>query len=67
VEQSFLAILSGQQEVPPVQAKASGEASFELTDQGTKLRYEITVSDIQNVTMAHLHLAPEGKLRGQVH
>jgi hypothetical protein len=44
-----------------VQTKATGEASFELTDQGTKLRYEITVSDIQNVTMAHLHVAPEGK------
>jgi hypothetical protein len=42
-------------------SKASGEATFELSDDGNTLRYKITVSDLENLTMAHIHTAPEGK------
>jgi hypothetical protein len=41
-------------------SKASGEATFELSDDGKTLRYKVTVADLENLTMAHIHAAPEG-------
>jgi len=42
-------------------SKASGEATFELSDDGNTLRYKLTVTNLENSTMAHIHMAPEGK------
>jgi len=42
-------------------SQASGEAVFELSDDGNTLRYKVTVSNLENLTMAHIHIAPEGK------
>jgi hypothetical protein len=59
--QSFRAQLSGKQVVPPVTTKAEGLAVFHLSQDGTKLRYKLTVSNIENVTFAHIHLAAPGR------
>ncbi|MEJ2672831.1 MAG: CHRD domain-containing protein [Deltaproteobacteria bacterium] len=59
--QSFTAQLSGAQEVPPVKSKATGQAEFHLTQDGKALHYKITVTDLDNVTMAHIHLGKPGK------
>ncbi|MBI5419050.1 MAG: CHRD domain-containing protein [Deltaproteobacteria bacterium] len=40
---------------------ASGMSTFELSKDGTALHYKVTVSNIENVQMGHIHLAPEGK------
>ena len=40
---------------------ASGKATFELDKGGTALHYKITVSNIEDASMAHIHLAPPGK------
>jgi hypothetical protein len=40
---------------------ASGKATFELDKGGTALRYKLTVSNIEDASMAHIHLAPPGK------
>jgi hypothetical protein len=42
-------------------SKATGEATFEPGGDGKALHYKLTVSGIENVTMAHIHIAPEGK------
>jgi hypothetical protein len=55
LQQEFQTTLSGDNEVPPVESEASGEATFEVEDDGEELSYEVTVSDIENVVAAHIH------------
>jgi len=45
-----------------VATAASGTASFWLNPEGTQLRYKLTVAELNNVTMAHLHLGAAGKM-----
>lgn len=60
----FKTRLSGDQEVPPVgvvvDTRAKGKAEFKLSKDGMELRYKLNVSKIDNVFMAHIHLAPAG-------
>jgi len=59
---TFVATLSGAEEVaePPVETRARGQAWFQLSPDGTELAYRVIVANIENVTMAHIHLAPAG-------
>ena len=57
---NFRTHLSGDQEVPPANTRAQGQAIFQLSKDGTELKYKLIVANIQNVTMAHIHLAPAG-------
>jgi hypothetical protein len=57
----FVAQLTGGEQVPSVTTTASGTASFWLNPAGTEIRYKLTVADLHNVTMAHLHLGALGK------
>jgi hypothetical protein len=56
--ENFHAHLSGAEEVPPVDTQATGQAIFQLRSDG--LHYKLIVANIENVTMAHIHLAPAG-------
>lgn len=58
---NFVAPLSGAQEVPPADTNARGLAKFQLSKDGTELSYKLIVANIENVTMAHIHLAPAGQ------
>ncbi len=60
-EKSFKAVLSGSQEVPAAKTMAKGEATFTLSKDGKELLYKIDVSDIENVSAAHIHLGKMGK------
>lgn len=57
----FEAELSGDAEVPPVDTRARGRTSVELAEGGTVLRHFSRLRRLRNVTMAHLHLGPEGE------
>jgi len=57
---NFSAHLTGGQEVPPANTRAQGQANFWLSRDGTELRFRVNVANIENVTMAHIHLAPAG-------
>jgi hypothetical protein len=59
-QRNFRAHLSGSEEVPPVNTRAQGQAIFQLSKDGTELHYRLIVANIQNVTQAHIHLAPAG-------
>lgn len=63
---NFRTHLSGDQEVPPVDTKAQGQAIFKLSKDGETLHYKLIVANIENVLMAHLHLAPPGTNGGVV-
>ena len=53
--------LSGEQEVPPVDTDASGETTLTLTRDPPELDYRLTVSNIENVVAAHIHIGNEGE------
>ena len=57
---TYHARLSGQQEAPAVDTRASGQAFFRLSADGTSLHYRLIVANIDDVLMAHIHLAPAG-------
>jgi hypothetical protein len=58
---SFTAYLAGDQEVPPVKTTATGNATFELGKDGKNLKYQLMVTDLKNLTMAHIHQGAKGK------
>jgi len=57
---NFVAQLSGAQEVPANASRARGVATFQLSEDGSELAYRLIVANIENVRMAHIHLAPAG-------
>ena len=60
-QKSFKAMLSGSECVPAVETTAKGDATFTLSKDGKELNYHVTVSDIEDVTAAHIHLGKKGK------
>jgi hypothetical protein len=56
----FKAKLIGNEEVPPVETKAKGEVTFELNKQEDGLIYRLTLTDIHEVTAAHIHAGRKG-------
>jgi glucose/arabinose dehydrogenase len=57
---NFRAHLSGDEEVPPVETKAQGQATFEFDADLTELEFKLTVANIEDVVAAHIHCAPDG-------
>jgi len=58
--QSFAARLSGAEEVPPRDTDATGSAFFQLSDDGTRISYTVSVSNIENVVASHIHCGAKG-------
>ena len=52
--------LSGGEEVPARDTKARGNATFDVSDDGTSISYKLIVSNIENVVASHIHVAPAG-------
>jgi len=57
----FTANLSGNEEVPSVDTKASGTAEFNVSSDGKTVSYKVDVKDINKVTMAHIHQGKKGE------
>lgn len=51
----FLAGLTGDQEVPPVDTAAQGGAQFALDADGNLLHYSLAVRGLEDTLMAHIH------------
>lgn len=57
--------LTGDEEVPPVDTQAQGQAIFQVSRDGTSASYKLIVANIENVTQAHIHCcAPVGANAG---
>lgn len=56
---SFSAQLSGAD--AGVNTQGQGEATFQVSGDGTSISYKLTVRNVENITMAHIHLAPKGQ------
>ncbi len=59
-KRTFVAHLSGSAEVPPADTLARGQAIFKLAKDGQTLEYKVNVANIENITMAHIHLGFAG-------
>jgi CHRD domain len=57
----FEATLSGKQQSPPIDTPAHGTATFALSKSGESFTYRLWVADIDGVSMAHIHIGPEGQ------
>lgn len=55
-DQVFVANLSGFSEIPPRQTEATGAVAVSLNPDGESLHYRLSVSNLQDVTAAHLHM-----------
>ena len=56
----YVATLSGDKEVPPVTTQATGTAGFSQPHLNN-MTYGIKVSNLGNITMAHIHQGKEGQ------
>jgi CHRD domain len=57
---SFVATLSGDDEVPTRDTQAVGVAKFKVSEDGTALAFKINVANIDNVVAAHIHCGAVG-------
>jgi hypothetical protein len=51
----FIATLSGDQEVPPVNTTATGTVAITVDEDQDEINFTLNVSNISNVTLAHIH------------
>jgi hypothetical protein len=58
-ESDFSTTLSGAEEVPAVTTPATGTATLEV--DGDEIDYSIDVTDLENASVAHIHIAPVGQ------
>ncbi len=56
----FVAHLWGWEQVPPVDTRATGVATFVVAPDGNSIAFRLVLSRAMNVQMAHIHLAPPG-------
>lgn len=57
----YSTVLSGDQEVPPVDTQAAGIADFRPSNDGDSIDYTINADDIVGVTAGHIHYGIEGQ------
>jgi hypothetical protein len=57
---NFRAHLSGDEEVPPVETRAQGQAVVRVDRDASELEFELIVANIDDVVAAHIHCAPDG-------
>jgi hypothetical protein len=57
---NFRTHLTGAEEVPAADTRAQGQAMFQVSQDGTEISFKVNIANIQNVRMAHIHLAPAG-------
>ena len=61
VSMHFHSPMDGAQEAPvPRDTHARGNAIYKLSDDGSRIEYKVVVANIENVFMAHIHMAPAG-------
>ena len=55
---NFVAPMSGDEEVPPVESQATGVAKFKLREEG--LVFKVNVANIEDVVASHIHCGAVG-------
>ena len=58
---TYVAFLSGNQEVPAVAAVGAAQGTFTLNKEKTEISYQLVVANTDKIRFAHIHLAPAGQ------
>ena len=58
--EKFVAKLTGNEEVPPSNSKATGTAEFTVSGKDS-IDYKVSATNIQNVTEGHIHIGKKGE------
>ena len=58
---TFVARLSGANEVPPVETHSAGQMQIRFDRDRTEGRFRLNVTNGRRVTQAHIHCGPEGQ------
>lgn len=56
ISRGYVAALGGQNEIPPTNTQASGRAEVSQENQNATMNFALIVSNINNMTAAHIHL-----------
>ena len=56
----FTALMSGDQEVPPVDTTATGKTTFRTSSNDTSMKYKVNITGFSNASAAHIHLGKAG-------
>ena len=56
----FTATMSGGNEMPPVNTKASGKTTFRTANNDTTIKYKINITGFSDATGAHIHMGKVG-------
>jgi CHRD domain len=56
----FVASLAGKNEVPPVNGRLTGTATFHPVDNNQVLAFRLSLENASQVLMAHIHLGKQG-------
>jgi hypothetical protein len=59
--ETFHAILSGKEEVPPTDSSATGWAKFQTNDNGTQVSYWFNLTGLNEISGAHIHNGTAGQ------
>jgi hypothetical protein len=57
---NYKAHLSGDEEVPVVETDGTGVANLKVSKTGDSLHFKLNVSNLADITQAHIHCGPEG-------
>jgi hypothetical protein len=57
---TYVAPLSGAEEVPAVDTLARGNTVFRLNSDGTEISYRLIVANLHDTLMAHIHVGAAG-------
>ncbi|MBI2830818.1 MAG: CHRD domain-containing protein [Chloroflexi bacterium] len=55
-----MANMTGAEEVPPITTAAMGNATFMVSADGMSMTFTLNVSNMNNITASHIHLAAMG-------
>jgi hypothetical protein len=58
--EKFMANLTGNEEIPPSNSKATGTAGFTVSGEDG-MDYKVSATNIQNVTEGHIHIGKKGE------
>jgi hypothetical protein len=63
LNRTYVTLLTPEQEAqfPPVESDATGKSEFVFSKDGKSVKFKIEVTNLEGVTMAHLHYAPFGE------
>ncbi|MDQ4073384.1 MAG: CHRD domain-containing protein, partial [Thermoproteota archaeon] len=60
--EEFRTDLRGEEEVPPVDTNAEGNARLQVSDNGEEIRFHVEAEGLEDIVGGHLHLAEEGEV-----